>query len=100
MDRKKILLELCEILLLNLLNKKRRRREWVHPILQTRQIYGEYHHLVKDLKTDPDQFRAYFRLSPELFSHLLNMVTPKIEKIHTNMREPISPEERLAICLR
>uniref|UniRef100_A0A3Q0QRU5 DDE Tnp4 domain-containing protein n=1 Tax=Amphilophus citrinellus TaxID=61819 RepID=A0A3Q0QRU5_AMPCI len=62
--------------------------------------HGEYHHLMADLNADPDKFRAYFRLSPELFAKLLTMVTPKIEKIHTNMREPISPEERLAICLR
>ncbi|KAK7879819.1 hypothetical protein WMY93_033508 [Mugilogobius chulae] len=55
---------------------------------------------MKDLKEDPEKFRAYFRLSPELFSQLLIKITPKIEKIHTNMREPISPEERLAICLR
>uniref|UniRef100_A0A8C6LXM2 DDE Tnp4 domain-containing protein n=1 Tax=Nothobranchius furzeri TaxID=105023 RepID=A0A8C6LXM2_NOTFU len=90
-------MSLCEISLLILLHKKT--REWVHPILKTRERNGEYHHLMRDLKDDPDKFRTYFRLSPELFAHLLTLVTPKIEKIHTNMREPISPEERLAICL-
>uniref|UniRef100_A0A3Q1FAT0 DDE Tnp4 domain-containing protein n=1 Tax=Acanthochromis polyacanthus TaxID=80966 RepID=A0A3Q1FAT0_9TELE len=62
--------------------------------------HGEYHHLMPDLKKDPEKFRAYFHLSPELFSKLVTMVTPATEKIHTNRREPITSEERLAICLR
>uniref|UniRef100_A0A8C6NIP4 DDE Tnp4 domain-containing protein n=1 Tax=Nothobranchius furzeri TaxID=105023 RepID=A0A8C6NIP4_NOTFU len=74
--------------------------KWVNPIIKTRERNGEYHHLMRDLKDDPDKSRTYFRLSPELFAHLLTLVTPKIEKIHTNMREPISPEEQLAICPR
>jgi hypothetical protein len=30
----------------------------------------------------------------------LNTVTPKLEKCPTQFRESISPEERLALCLR
>ncbi|XP_035982121.1 uncharacterized protein LOC118557089 isoform X2 [Fundulus heteroclitus] len=36
----------------------------------------------------------------EQFESLLGRVGPRISRIHTNYREPISSRERLAICLR
>lgn len=38
-------------------------------------------------------------MSPERFDHLVSLLRPKISKKHC-VREPISPEERLAVTLR
>ena len=42
----------------------------------------------------------YFRMSVESFKELLAYVEPDIIHAHTNMRNPISPTERLLITLR
>ena len=39
-------------------------------------------------------------MTPNRFSHLLSMVCSYIKMNQSNSREAISPEERLAICLR
>nr|XP_039255049.1 protein ANTAGONIST OF LIKE HETEROCHROMATIN PROTEIN 1-like [Styela clava] len=39
-------------------------------------------------------------MTPSTFDRLLNMIESKIVKQTTNMREPIPPEERLAVTLR
>lgn len=80
--------------------EKRERQLWVHPINKKRDTFGEFHHLFPDLLKDNRKFFQYFRMSPEKFYELLNMLTPLIEKQNTNFRRPVSPEERLAVCLR
>lgn len=76
-------------------------RIWVHEINLQRETFGEFHHLVqRDLEVDEDKFRNYFRLSRNEFYELLTLIKDDIEKMHTNWRTPISPKERLAICLR
>ena len=50
-------------------------------------------------QNDPDFFYNYSRMSFSLFKKWLELVKPKIEK-RTIIREPISPEMRLAITLR
>ena len=37
---------------------------------------------------------------PETFKILLKLVEPDINKVTTKMREPIGPDERLAVTLR
>uniref|UniRef100_A0A667WJE6 DDE Tnp4 domain-containing protein n=1 Tax=Myripristis murdjan TaxID=586833 RepID=A0A667WJE6_9TELE len=75
------------------------RRVWVHEILTARQRLGEYN-LVQELQFHDDRFQVYFRLSREQFDTLLRRVGPSLERVTTNFRQPISPSERLAICLR
>ncbi|KAL7384014.1 hypothetical protein ABVT39_022614 [Epinephelus coioides] len=41
----------------------RRRRVWVHDILQGREQHGEYHRLVRELLLDGERFQRYFRLN-------------------------------------
>jgi hypothetical protein len=76
------------------------RTKWVHPINRKRKFYGEYHHLMSDLEADSERFITYFRLSPEQFNEVLELVDSDIRKDDTNFRESISSRERLAICLR
>lgn len=48
---------------------------------------------------DREQFINYFRLTPETFNKLLQIVSPHIQKQFV-IREPISACTRLQICLR
>ena len=72
----------------------------VHPLWKDREIYGEYHHLAKDLKNYPRKFKGYYRMTNETFEYLLQLVGPAIRKETTNFKKPISPAERLTITLR
>ena len=49
---------------------------------------------------DIEEFQATLRMPPDVFNQLLEIVRPYITKKHTNMRSPISAEERLTITLR
>ena len=40
------------------------------------------------------------RMTPNRFEHLLQLVTPRIEKRTTKFREPISAAQRLALTLQ
>ena len=46
------------------------------------------------------EFKATLRMAPEVYVGLLNKLKPVITKAHTNLRPPISAEERLCLCLR
>ena len=37
-----------------------RLEHWVHPINQQRETFGEFHHLVPELKQDESRFNSYF----------------------------------------
>jgi hypothetical protein len=93
-----------ELLLLLLLHRRLRRRRtvWIHPILRRRhaQQLGEFHRLVQELRLDEQRFFQYFRMTPETFENLLHIVGPHIRKQTTNYRNPISLQQRLAICFR
>ncbi|KAH7720918.1 nuclease HARBI1-like protein [Aphelenchoides avenae] len=76
----------------------RRRRFGVHPINRKRPAPGEFHKLVPQLRDDPVRFKEYFRLKPEQFDLLLELLHNRLVK--RSQRAPLSPEERLAITPR
>nr|XP_039252493.1 uncharacterized protein LOC120329747 [Styela clava] len=77
------------------------KRLWMHPILCRRKEHGEYYRLVREMRMEREAyFKQYFHMTPSTFDRLLNMIESKIVKQTTNMREPIPPEERLAVTLR
>ena len=78
---------------------QRRRRWWVHPILQLRREHGAYYRLVRELQLDNERFHQYFRMSREEFARLLQMTEGRIAKKKTQLRETISARQRLAICI-
>ena len=85
----------------NMLKQKKERRFWVRKIYSERETKGEYCLLIKDLKLfDQEYFFRRFRMSPSVFELLLSMVGPRLKKTTTNMRDPISPSERLTVTLR
>lgn len=80
--------------------KSKRRRVWVHDILQRRRQLGEYHHLIQELRLDDGRFQRYFRLTVSQFEDLLTRIGAKISRQDTNYRRSIPAAERLSICLR
>ncbi|KAJ8021812.1 Protein ALP1-like [Holothuria leucospilota] len=78
---------------------RKKRRWWVHDILRKRKEYGVFNHLFKELKSDDDKFVQYLRVTREQFARLLFFTGKTLTK-RSRFREVISPEERLAICLR
>ena len=83
--------------------KKRRKPRscWTRQWLANRPRFGQYEQLMTELReTDPDGFKAFQRLTPELWNEVYEKVAPRIERQTTVMREPISAGHRLAITLR
>ena len=75
---------------------KKRRIHWVRKKYSGRQIKGEYHLLVKDLKLHGEV--CFFRcccMFPQTFEMLLSLISPIIEKVTTKVRESISTSQRL-----
>ena len=80
--------------------KKYNRRYWVHPINQMCNDLGEFNTLYKDLRKYPDRFYTYYRMSTEQFDTILAQIQHLIYKPNSKWRRSISPEEKLAICIR
>ncbi|XP_068992408.1 uncharacterized protein [Neodiprion pinetum] len=77
--------------------RRRRRRLWVRPINMRRRQQGAFHNLFQELKTDPQMFWKYARMTLPSFQNLLDIANPSLLK-----RSPraINPEQRLALTLR
>jgi hypothetical protein len=98
-------------LILLLLRSQRRRNKrsrksvvrscWVRPWLQRRDLFGAYDTLMVELaEEDVKGYISFQRICPEMFTELLNLIGPSIEKQTTKMRMPIPPGIRLALTLR
>ena len=80
--------------------KKRKRKIWVRKLYEERKLKREYQLLIHDLQLhDHEIFFRYFRMLPETYQILLNLVADDIKKLSTNMREPIGADQRLAVTL-
>ena len=89
------------LLLVRLRKKRQKKRFWIRSIFKSRKTNGEFCNLIQELRTNDRQyFFRYFRMNPERFDHLLELVRPRIEKQNTRFRKAISAEERLALTLR
>lgn len=70
---------------------------YIREIFDQRQIYGEYHHLVLELRhCDPDYHFKYFRMTKASFDQILGLVYYRILHAPTH-RRPIYSAERLAV---
>ncbi|MED6268001.1 hypothetical protein CHARACLAT_017825 [Characodon lateralis] len=81
--------------------KKRCRRQCplVHQILQGREQFGDYNHLLQELRLHEGRFQRYFCLSRTQFEDLLSRVGRRIGLRDTNYQRYIPTAERLSICL-
>ena len=77
-----------------------RHEYWVHPINELRFKKGEFYTLYPDLRHFPHKFFNMYRMTVAKLDTLLEKVDPVLRRQWTNMREPISPEQKLVITLR
>lgn len=69
--------------------------------MKRRNKLGCYAQLLRELVNEvPQLYKNFLRMNIADFNNLLEMVSPLIKKEDTNMRESISPGERLALTLR
>lgn len=98
--RRRVLL----LALLYIIRRKRnvrKRRFWVHPILQLKQQQGDWHNLVREMQLQNDKtYFNYMRMPPTMFDNILSRVGPLITKQKTNWRIPVPPAARLSMTLR
>ncbi|XP_031759139.1 harbinger transposase derived 1-like isoform X1 [Xenopus tropicalis] len=78
----------------------KKRRQWVQPMCYQRFSKGQFHLLYGKLRKNPEKFFAYIRMSISTFDELLKLVHPHLHRMDTNMRQAISPAERLVVTLR
>lgn len=78
--------------------KKRKRWFWIHPHFIRNVCYSIFI-VSKELDQDPEKFHGYYRMNPETFTILVNIVEASIRKRDTNFRHAVSVEERLLITL-
>jgi len=78
--------------------RAKQRRWWVRPVNKLRNAQGFYHNLVKELlQSDHEEFFGLYRMWPEQFSLLINLLHPHIKK--NSIRTPLPTELRLAVTL-
>ncbi|KAJ8896057.1 hypothetical protein PR048_001398 [Dryococelus australis] len=76
------------------------RQYWVHTLISQRLLKGQLTKIYHDMRSYRRKFFNYFRISSTSFDELLRGVGSKITCQPTNMRTPVSPEERFAVTLR
>lgn len=77
-------------------------REESDAMYSERNREGCYNNLIQRRLIDNEtRFRAYFRVSFELFNYILNYIREDIKRPPCNrVKKPISPEEELSVTLR
>lgn len=98
MDQEDELLAIAGVLLIKKLKvtkKRRPQRSWI----EKRATYSHIN-LIKELVNEPDDFRNYLHMDETTYRHLLNLVTPVIQRNDTVMKLSITPHERLTATLR
>ena len=74
---------------------------WVRPWIRRREKFGAYHTLMKELAVEDDRgHKNFLRMDQIAFQELASLVSPLIKRKDTNMRQSITPSERLALTLR
>ena len=91
---------LSSFLLCLLTKPKRKRKYWVHPLLQLRRQRGEYFTLVRELKSFEDKFFGYFRMNQDCFDYLVDKIRPFMPSHAKTRQDKLSPAEKLALTLR
>lgn len=79
--------------------KRRKRKLWMHPLLQLRATHGFYENVYPHIRTFDDKHSGHYRLSVTQLEDLLCIIGPRITK-QQFLREPISAKARLLITLR
>ena len=63
-------------------------------------LFGAYDTLIAELERESNgDFVGFLQMEPAMFRELLDRVTPRLTKQHTQMRQPLEPGLTLAIAL-
>jgi hypothetical protein len=79
--------------------RKQEKRCWVHPFLK-KNIRCRLFVAAKKLQQTDSKFIAFYRMSKQCYTDLVQLIAPAIRQQNTNMRECVSAEERILITLR
>ncbi|XP_050533808.1 uncharacterized protein LOC126901423 [Daktulosphaira vitifoliae] len=83
------------------INKKTTiRKHWVHPLNLKRPRECQFQVNFLTLRSYPEEFFRYYRMSIHSFDELILLVGSKLQKEDTCLRLSIPPEERLTVTLR
>lgn len=77
-----------------------KKKKNINSILKNRKMFGEFHHLYRELRDNENLFYAYTRMSTTTFDYIVESIKPEFNLKSTNFRDPISVEERLLVTLR
>lgn len=101
MDRQKNLKVIAVAEAFGLLNPPRNERKfWIHPFIADREDSGRFFDFYHKIRTYPEKFFEYYRMSIKSFDELLMKLRGSLTKQITRFRTPISAEERLTVTLR
>lgn len=79
--------------------RTKKKRMWVHPIVEQRLLKGAFVTMYSDLREHPRKFFNYFRMSIPTFDELHGKLEDNLK--HSNVvRLSISTTERLCVTLR
>ena len=95
----------CAIAIVLVLRRRRRRRRnrrvWTRQWILNRGAHGAFHQLMNEIRAlDTNSYRYFVRMDAATFEDLLQVIAPRITYQDTNMRQAVSPGERLAVTLR
>ena len=84
-----------------ILNSVRRKSpfEWMKSYLRQRSTHGALNTVIRELKPYPTDYRNHMRMDEDTFNYLVELLRDDIRKTNTILREAISPEDRLAVCM-
>eukprot|EP00794_Sanderia_malayensis_P015479 gene15479-17059_t len=91
----------CTLKIKDRRKRQRRRSVWCKEWLKNRETSSLYNSLVHELRlANRGDYRGFMRMNTDAFEELLEKVRPFIKGQSTNMRQPISAEEKIAVILR
>jgi len=78
---------------------RKKRRYWVHPY-NVRNIKHSSAVVSRELAQHAEKFKEMYRMSPDTFHLLEQIVSATLQKQDTNFRLAVSPAEKLLITIR
>lgn len=80
--------------------KKKNGKFWVHPLIADLSAKGLFNLFYCDLRKYEEKCFNYLRISISSFDELFDILKDDLTGQHTNMRDCISPVEKLIVILR
>ena len=66
-----------------------KRKCWVQPLLEKRNVFGAFHTIFQEVRDDPKKCRDYIRMSNMQYLYLVDLLSADLQKNTTRMRDCI-----------